>query len=79
VERHRSPAFDPTYDVVFPNGISYHTGGPDAGQPDRMDLLAQLIDMSMIKRLSPEQCQAFARACATMQRRIARCSRRWQV
>jgi hypothetical protein len=54
------PAFDPTYDVVFPNGIIYYTGGPDAEQPDRMDLLAQLIEMKMIKRLSPEQCSSFA-------------------
>jgi hypothetical protein len=55
------PAFDPTYDVVFPNGISYYTGGPDAEQPDRMDLLAQLLEMNVIKRLTPEQCKAFAR------------------
>jgi hypothetical protein len=54
------PAFDPTYDVVFPNGISYYTGGPDAEQPDRMDLLAQLIEMNMIKRLTPDQCKSFA-------------------
>jgi hypothetical protein len=54
------PAFDPSYDVVFPNGISYYTGGPDAEQPDRMDLLAQLIEMNMIKRLTPEQCKSFA-------------------
>jgi len=54
------PAFDPSYDVVFPNGISYYTGGPDAEQPDRMDLLAQLIEMNMIKRLTPDQCKSFA-------------------
>jgi len=54
------PAFDPTYDVVFPNGISYYTGGPDAEQPDRMDLLAHLLEMNMIKRLTPEQCTSFA-------------------
>lgn len=54
------PAFDPSYDVVFPNGISYYTSGSDAEQPDRMELLAQLIEMNMIKRLTPEQCKSFA-------------------
>jgi hypothetical protein len=46
------PAFDPTYDVVFPSGITYCTGGPNADQPDRMELLAQLLEMNIITRLS---------------------------
>jgi hypothetical protein len=45
------PAFDPTYDVVFPGGINYYTGGPDAEQPERIELLAQLLEMNIIARL----------------------------
>ncbi len=29
------PAFDPTYDVVFPGGIAEYTAGTDEEQPDR--------------------------------------------
>jgi hypothetical protein len=45
------PSFDPTYDVVFPSGITYYSGGPDADQPERMELLAQLLEMNIIARL----------------------------
>lgn len=45
------PAFDPTYDVVFPGGISYYTVGSDTEQPERMELLAQLLEMNIIARL----------------------------
>jgi hypothetical protein len=54
------PAFDPTYDVVFPSGISYYTGGPDAEQPERMELLAQLLEMSIIARLSEADAKDMA-------------------
>lgn len=54
------PAFDPTFDVVFPNGISYYTGGPDAEQPDRMDLLAHLLEMNVMLRLPAEDAKAMA-------------------
>lgn len=54
------PSFDPTYDVVFPSGISYYTGGPDAEQPDRMELLAQLMEMNIIARLPEADAKAFA-------------------
>jgi hypothetical protein len=54
------PAFDPTYDVVFPNGINYYTGGPDDEQPDRMELLAELLEMNVISRISADQARAFA-------------------
>jgi hypothetical protein len=54
------PAFDPTYDVVFPNGINYYTGGPDADQPERMELLAQLLEMNIITRLPEADAKAMA-------------------
>lgn len=54
------PSFDSTYDVVFPSGISYYTGGPDAEQPERMELLAQLLEMNIISRLPEEDAKAMA-------------------
>jgi hypothetical protein len=54
------PASDPTYDVVFPNGIGYYTDGPDAEQPHRMELLAQLLEMNVLARLPAEQAKSMA-------------------
>lgn len=54
------PAFDPTYDVVFPSGISYYTGGPEADQPERMELLAQLLEMNIVTRLPQADAKAMA-------------------
>jgi hypothetical protein len=47
------PAFDPTYDVVFPGGISNYTAGADEEQPDRMELLANLLELRLITKLDP--------------------------
>jgi len=47
------PAFDPTYDVVFPGGIAHYTDGTNEGQPDRMALLGDLLEMNMITKLDP--------------------------
>lgn len=47
------PAFDPTYDVVFPGGIANYTEGTNEEQPDRMDLLADLLEMKLISKLDP--------------------------
>jgi hypothetical protein len=54
------PAADPTYDVVFPSGIGYYTDGPDAEQPHRMELLAQLLEMNVLTRLPTEQAKSMA-------------------
>ncbi len=51
------PAFDPTYDVVFPGGIAEYTTGTDEEQPDRMDLLADLLEMNLISKLDPAMLQ----------------------
>lgn len=67
------PAFEPTYDVVFPNGIAYYTNGPDAEQPDRMELLANLLEMNMLARLPAEQAKAVAgrlREAAALYRKV---------
>ena len=45
------PAFDPTFDVVFPGGIAHYTTGANEDQPDRMDLLANLLEMNLISKL----------------------------
>jgi len=55
------PAFDPAYDVVFPGGIAYYTTGPDDEQPDRMDLLAELIEMSILPKLDKAKAAAAAK------------------
>ncbi len=47
------PAFDPTFDVVFPGGIAHYTIGADEEQPDRMDLLANLLELNLISKLDP--------------------------
>ncbi len=54
------PSFDPTYDVVFPSGISYYTGGSDTDQPERMELLAQLLEMNIIARLPEGEAKDIA-------------------
>lgn len=54
------PASDPTYDVVFPNGIGYYTDGPYAEQPHRMDLLAQLLEMNVLTRLPADMAKSMA-------------------
>jgi hypothetical protein len=67
------PAADPTYDVVFPNGIGYYTEGPDAEQPHRMELLAQLLEMKVLARLPPDLAASMAkrlRETATAYRKI---------
>lgn len=55
------PAFDPTFDVIFPNGIHYYTGGPDAEQPDRMELLAALLEMNLFHKMSQDYAADLAR------------------
>jgi hypothetical protein len=47
------PAFDPTFDVVFPGGIAHYTEGANEEQPDRMELLAELLEMRLIGKLDP--------------------------
>jgi hypothetical protein len=37
------PAFDPHLSILFPGGIAYYAEGRDEEQPDRMDLLVELL------------------------------------
>lgn len=45
------PATDPILSVLFPGGIAYYTDGPDDEQPDRMELLAELLEMGLHPKL----------------------------
>lgn len=60
------PAADATYDVVFPNGIGYYTDGPDAEQPHRMELLAQLLEMKVLARLPADQVASMGKRLRDM-------------
>lgn len=61
------PANDPALSILFPGGIAYYANGDTAGQPDRMDLLAELLESGLHPRLSAERAKAHAqevRSCA---------------
>lgn len=60
------PAYEPTYDVVFPSGIGYYTDGPDVEQPHRMELLANLLEMNVLARLPAEQAATMAKRLRDM-------------
>ncbi len=54
------PAFDPGYELVFPGGISYYTRGPDIEQPERMKLLAELLEAGLITKLESAAAAEYA-------------------
>ncbi len=45
------PGSDPVLSIMFPTGISYYTDGSDEEQPERMDLLAELLGQGLHPRL----------------------------
>jgi pyruvate/2-oxoglutarate dehydrogenase complex dihydrolipoamide acyltransferase (E2) component len=55
------PASDPTLSILFPGGIAYYAAGSTQGQPDRMDLLAELLDSGLHPRLDPAAAKAHAK------------------
>lgn len=54
------PAQDPAFDIVFPGGITYYTEGEVEDQPERMELLAELLESGIHVRLDREKAAAFA-------------------
>ncbi|MBI5482130.1 MAG: hypothetical protein HY906_24960 [Deltaproteobacteria bacterium] len=54
------PSSDPVLSVIFPGGISYYTEGPDVEQPDRMELLAELLESIHLPKLDPARAQGAA-------------------
>ena len=56
------PAHDPALDLIFPGGASAYTEGDVIEQPDRMSLLADLIEASIHPRLSDADASRHASA-----------------
>lgn len=51
---------DGSYELVFPSGITFYTDGPDDEQPERMELLADLLESGVLARLDPAQAKSYA-------------------
>lgn len=45
------PGSDPILSLLFPGGIAYYTNGPDAEQPARMELLADMLEANIHPRI----------------------------
>lgn len=54
------PRSDAGLSILFPGGYSYYAEGDTAGQPDRMDVLVQLLLSGIHPRLDPAVAQAAA-------------------
>jgi hypothetical protein len=54
------PAYDAALAVIFPDGIAYYAEGDTSEQPDRMDILVQLLQSGIHPKLS----KATAQSCA---------------
>lgn len=54
------PGFDPAYSLIWPGGASAYAEGSDEAQPDRMDLLADLLDAGIHPKLDPAWGKAAA-------------------
>lgn len=54
------PGQDPVLDILFPGGIAYYTEGDVEEQPDRMDLLAELLESGIHPQLEHDRAVAFA-------------------
>lgn len=44
-------AWDPAYSLIWPGGVATYTEGRDDDQPDRMDLLADLLEAGLHSKL----------------------------
>jgi hypothetical protein len=58
------PASDPNLAIIFPGGIGFYTDGPDIEQPERMDLMAELLETIPV----PKVDQALLAAAAQQTR-----------
>ncbi|UQA56443.1 hypothetical protein [Polyangium aurulentum] len=54
------PAHDAALSVIFPDGIAYYAEGDTSEQPDRMDILEQLL----LSGVHPKLSKGTAEACA---------------
>jgi hypothetical protein len=55
------PANDATLSILFPQGASYYIDGADEEQPDRMDMLAELLSSGIHPKLTKEKSQEIAK------------------
>jgi hypothetical protein len=55
------PANDAILIILFPQGASYYTDGANEEQPDRMDVLAELLDNGIHPKLPKEKSQQIAK------------------
>lgn len=54
------PAFDPHLSILFPGGIAYYAEGRNEDQPDRMELLVELLEAGIHPKLSQDLADAVA-------------------
>jgi hypothetical protein len=54
------PAADAALSILFPGGIAYYADGEQEEQPDRMALLAELLQAGIHPRLPRDKAQAHA-------------------
>jgi hypothetical protein len=54
------PASDPSLDILFPGGNAFYVDGDVTEQPDRMDLLVQLLEAGVHPKLPADQAAAIA-------------------
>jgi len=52
------PGSDAAFDLMFPDGNAFYVDGDVAEQPDRMDLLVELITANVHPKLSPDVAKA---------------------
>lgn len=56
-----APGSDAIFDMMFPAGITFYTDGPDDEQPERMALLADLLESGLHPRLDPAAAKDYAK------------------
>jgi hypothetical protein len=55
------PAFDAALAILFPGGTGFYTAGSADDQPDRMELLAQLLEAGVHPKVPIEAARALAK------------------
>src|SRR5262249_34224236 len=55
------PGHDRALSLIFPGGVSYYADGDTEGQPDRMELLSQLLERGMHPKLTKAQANGAAK------------------
>lgn len=56
-----APGSDGIFDMMFPAGITFYTDGPDDEQPERMALLADLLESGLHPRLDAAAAKDYAK------------------